>query len=39
MKNINVIANNIKIYPYGIYKVNADMEVEDSEYDIREKLN
>lgn len=33
MKHINIIANNINIYPYGIYKINVDMGVEDSEYD------
>lgn len=33
MKHINIIANNITIEPYGIYKINVDMEVEDSEYD------
>ena len=33
MKHINIIANNITIEPYGIYKIKVDMEVEDSEYD------
>lgn len=33
MKTINVMADNVKIESYNTYKVDVDMELEDTEYD------